>query len=64
MSCGTYGGEEKHIKVLVGTHEGKRPSGRFMLRWEDNIKTDLKEVVWEGVDWIDLVQGRDKWWTR
>jgi hypothetical protein len=26
----------------------------------DNIKMDLQEVGW-GVDWIELVQGRDRW---
>ena len=31
-------------RVLVGKPEGKRPSGRPRLRWEDNIKTGLKEV--------------------
>jgi hypothetical protein len=30
-------------------------------RWEDNIKIDLQEVRWEGMDWIDLAQGRDRW---
>jgi hypothetical protein len=35
--------------------EGKRPLGKPGRRWEDNIKTGLKEIGWEGVDWIDLV---------
>ena len=32
-------------------------------RWEDNIKTDLKEIVWEGSDWPYLAHGRDNWWA-
>ena len=28
---------------------------------EDNIKTDLKEIEWEGVDWIHVAPDRDKW---
>jgi hypothetical protein len=28
---------------------------------EDNIKLDLQEVGWEGMDWIELAQDRD-WW--
>jgi hypothetical protein len=28
---------------------------------EDNIKMDLKEIGWEGVDWIHLVRGRENW---
>lgn len=37
--------------------------GRPRQRWEVNIKMDLKEVEWEGVDQNDLNQGRDKWQT-
>ena len=40
---------------------GKRPLGRPRRRWEDNIKMDLQEVSWEGTDWIDLAQERDRW---
>ena len=28
--------------------------------WEDNIKMGLKEIGWEGVDWINVAQDRDK----
>jgi hypothetical protein len=45
----------------VGKPEGKRPLGRPRRRWDDNIKMDLKEVVCEGMDWIELTQGRDRW---
>jgi hypothetical protein len=27
----------------------------------DNIKMDLGEIVWDGVDWIDMAQDRDQW---
>jgi hypothetical protein len=47
--------------ILVGTQEGKRPLGRPRRRWVDNIKMDLREIGWEGVDWIDLDQDRDQW---
>jgi hypothetical protein len=46
----------------VGKPEGKRPLGR--PRWRggvDNIKIDLREIGWEGMDWIDLAQDRDQW---
>jgi hypothetical protein len=36
--------------VLVGKAEGKRPLGRPVHRWEDNIKMDLKKLGWWGVD--------------
>jgi hypothetical protein len=47
-------------KIFVRKPEGKRPRGRPRRRWEDNIRMDLKEIVWEGVDWIHLVQDRDQ----
>ena len=48
-------------RVLVGKPEGKRPLGRPSGKWEYNIKLDLKEVGWAGMDWIDLAQDRDRW---
>jgi hypothetical protein len=43
-------------RALVGKPEGRRPLGRPRRRWEDNIKMDLREVGWGGVDWIDMAQ--------
>jgi hypothetical protein len=40
--------------ILVGKLEGKRPLRRSRHRWEDNIRMDLKEIRWEGVDWMHL----------
>jgi len=48
-------------RVLVGKAEGKRPLGRPRCRWEDNIKMDLQEGGCGGMDWIGLVQDRDRW---
>ncbi|KAJ4429722.1 hypothetical protein ANN_21926 [Periplaneta americana] len=48
-------------RVLVGRPEGKRPLGRPRRRWEDNIKMDLREVVYDYRDWINLAQDRDQW---
>jgi len=45
----------------VGKPEGKRPLGRPRRRWVDNIKMDLQEVGFRGMDWIELVQNRDRW---
>jgi hypothetical protein len=41
---------------LIRKPEGKRPFGTPNHRWEDNIKVDLKEMGWEGVDCIHLAQ--------
>jgi hypothetical protein len=48
-------------RALVGKPEGRRPLGRPRRRWEDNIKIDLREVGWGGMDWINLAQDRDRW---
>jgi len=39
----------------------KRALWRPMVRWEDNIKIDLREMWWERVDWTRLAQKRDRW---
>jgi hypothetical protein len=60
-ACRTDGRDEQCIKNLVGIREGTRPLGGFRQRWEDNIKMGLTEIVWEGVDWMQLAQDRDHW---
>jgi hypothetical protein len=50
-------------RILVRRPEGGRPLGRPRHRWEDNIKIDLEEVGWRGMDWIELAQDRDGWWA-
>ncbi|KAJ4435418.1 hypothetical protein ANN_18033 [Periplaneta americana] len=45
-------------RVLVRRPEGKRPLGRPRRRWEDNIEMDLREVGYDGRDWINLAQDR------
>jgi hypothetical protein len=55
-------GERRGVyKALVGEPDGKRPLGRPRHRWEDNIKMYLQEVGGGGMDWIELVQERDRW---
>jgi hypothetical protein len=46
-------------RIFVGKPEGRRPLGRPRCRWVDNIKMDLREIGWDGVDWVDLAQDRD-----
>jgi hypothetical protein len=45
-----HGRMRNAYRILVGKSEGKRPFGRPRNRWEDNIRTYLKEIGWEGVD--------------
>jgi hypothetical protein len=49
------------LRNICISPEGKRPLGRLKRRWVDNIKVDLREIGWGGMDWIDLAQDRDKW---
>jgi hypothetical protein len=44
----------------VGKPEGKRPLGRPRSRWKDNIKMDLHEMRWGGMDWIFLAENWDR----
>jgi hypothetical protein len=55
-------GEKRYAyRTLVGKPKGKRPLGRPRRRWVDSIKIDLREIGWDGLDWIDLLQGRGQW---
>jgi hypothetical protein len=60
-ACSTNGEKRKVYRILVGKPEGKRPLGRPRRRWEDNIRMDLREIGWGGMDWIDLTVDRDQW---
>jgi hypothetical protein len=46
--------------ILVGKPEEKKPFGRTRGRWEDNIRLDLREIRWDVVGWMHVVQNRDQ----
>jgi hypothetical protein len=48
--------------ILVGKPEEKTPLERPRHRWEDNIKMDLREIGWEGADWMHLAEDKGQWW--
>jgi hypothetical protein len=53
-------GEDRNAyRILAETPEGKRPLGRPRRWWEDNIRMDLREIGWGGMDCIDLAEDRD-----
>jgi hypothetical protein len=55
-------GEKRNLyRLLVGIPQRKRPLRRQRYRWVDNIKMDLREIEWGGMDWIDLAQDSDHW---
>jgi hypothetical protein len=46
-------GEKRNAyRIFVGKPEGERLLGRPRRRWVDNIKMDLREIEWDGVEWI------------
>ena len=49
-------------RVLVGKPEEKRPLGRRRRRWVD-MRMDIQDVGFGHMDWIGLVQDRDRWRT-
>jgi hypothetical protein len=48
------GSKRNAYRTLVGKPEGKKPLGRPRRRWVNSIKMDLREIGWDGMDWIDL----------
>jgi hypothetical protein len=53
-------GRDDKYSILVGEPVGKKPFTRPRLRWEYNIRVDIREIGWEIVDWIHLAQDRDQ----
>jgi hypothetical protein len=45
----------------VENPEGKRPLGRPIHMWVDNIKMDLRDIGCSGINWINLAEDRDQW---
>jgi hypothetical protein len=54
-------GEEMNLyRTFMEKPEEKRPIGRPRRRWKDNIKMDVREIGWSGMDCINLAQDRDQ----
>jgi hypothetical protein len=50
-----------HRKFWWENLEGRKQNGRPKNTWKDNIKMDVRETGWEGVDWIHMTQDRNLW---
>jgi hypothetical protein len=59
----TNGEKKNAYRILVENPEEKRPLGRTKRWWVNNIKMDLRDIGWAGIDWIDLAQDRDQCWA-
>jgi hypothetical protein len=59
--CSMHGAKRSAYRILLGKPEGKRPLGRPILMWWDNIKIDLRELGCYALAWIKLAMDRDQW---
>jgi hypothetical protein len=60
-TCSTNGEKINSYRISVGKPEGKRILGRPRRGRVCNINMDLRELEYDGLDWIDLAQDRDQW---
>jgi hypothetical protein len=60
-ACSTNREKMNVYTLLGGKPDGKRPVGRPRCGWVENIKMDLAETEWGGVDWTGLAQNKDNW---
>lgn len=58
---GEGGGEYRVLEVKA---KGKGLLEMPSVWWEDENKMDLKEIIWEGVDLIDLAESLEMWCSR
>jgi hypothetical protein len=62
-TCGTHGRERVVYRVLVGRPDFERPLERPRRRWDDSVKLDLREIGFDGANWLQLAQNRVQWWA-
>jgi hypothetical protein len=49
-ACSTNGEKRNAYRILVGKTEGKITLRKPRRRWVDNIKIDLRDIGWDGLD--------------
>jgi hypothetical protein len=60
-TCSTNAEERNAYRILVGKPERKKPLEDQNVGGWTILKYTLKDIGWDGMDWIDLAQGRDQW---
>jgi hypothetical protein len=60
-ACSMNGKTRNACRILVGKPEGKRLIRRPRHSWVANIEIDLREIGWDGMNWINPAQDRDYW---
>jgi hypothetical protein len=53
--------KRKAYRILVRKSEDKGPVERTRRRWVENIQMNLREIGWDGMDWINVAQDRNQW---
>jgi len=54
-------GGMRNVHILIGELQGKGLYKRPRRRWKYNIKTHRREILYEGVGWIQMSQDKDQW---
>jgi hypothetical protein len=60
-ACSAHGEKRKVYKIFLGNPDGNKRLGRPRRGWQDNIKMGLRKIGLEDVNWIHLVNDRDRW---
>jgi hypothetical protein len=50
-----------HMGYWWENQKEKKPLGRPRRRCVHNVEMYLREIGWDGMDWIDLAQDKDQW---
>lgn len=61
-ACSMFDGNKKYV-IQFKNFQRKVALGRLGRGWEDNIKSDLKEIGWKGMNYIEGTSDIFQWWA-